>query len=130
MGFLKRLLGEGQTGVGTYPNALSRRDVDAGELAVKLKESPAPYLLDVREPHEFAEGHIAGAKLIPLGDLARRMGELPRDREIVCVCRSGNRSGTATRHLAAAGYTVANLSGGMISWTRAGLPMTRGTGRV
>lgn len=86
------------------------------------------FLLDVRQPEEFREGHIAGARLIPLGDLEKRLKDLPGNREIVCVCRSGNRSGTAARKLAAAGYKVSNLRGGMIAWARAGLPVKRGGG--
>ncbi len=128
MGFLKRLLGgaEANTSPAQLEPAPDRHDVDAGELATRLAQAQPPYLLDVREPYEFAEGHIPGATLIPLGALGRRMDELPRDREIVCVCRSGNRSGTATRHLLGAGYKAVNLSGGMIGWQHAGLPMRRG----
>jgi rhodanese-related sulfurtransferase len=53
---------------------------------------------------------------------------LPQDREIICVCRSGNRSGAAARQLVAAGYNAFNLRGGMNSWQRAGLPIKRGRG--
>jgi rhodanese-related sulfurtransferase len=126
MGFLKRIFGGTEAAGGAVPQASPRRDIGAADLAAMLKQSPAPYLLDVREPHEYADGHIAGATLMPLGELARRIGELPRDREIVCVCRSGNRSGVAARHLVGAGYNVANLSGGMIGWSHAGLPVRRG----
>ncbi len=79
--------------------------------------------LDVRETSEFRAGHVPGALHIPLGQLHRRLGELGRDRSIVAVCRSGNRSGAAARMLAAEGYQVENLGGGMIAWTRAGLPV-------
>jgi rhodanese-related sulfurtransferase len=54
------------------------------------------------------------------------MQELPREREIVCVCRSGNRSSSAARQLSAAGFKAANLRGGMIAWRRAGLPVKKG----
>jgi rhodanese-related sulfurtransferase len=84
------------------------------------------FILDVRQPEEFKEEHIAGAKLIPLGQLEQRMKELPKNRPIACVCRSGNRSGTAARKLAAAGYKVVNLRGGMIGWRRLGLPIRKG----
>jgi rhodanese-related sulfurtransferase len=67
--------------------------------------------------------------LIPLGELSLRMKELPRNREIVCVCHSGNRSYTAARQLSAAGYKVSNLRGGMIAWGRAGLPINKGQHR-
>lgn len=98
------------------------------EAKAKLAQKEKPFLLDVRQPEEFRAGHIQGAKLIPLGELSTRMSELPKNREIICVCRSGNRSMTATRQLNAAGYQAANLTGGMIAWSRAGLPVKQGGG--
>jgi rhodanese-related sulfurtransferase len=84
------------------------------------------FLLDVRQPEEFRQGHISGAKLIPLDQLQQRIHDLPRDREIVCICHSGNRSRQATRLLAQSGYQATNLQGGMISWTGSGLPVKKG----
>ena len=85
-----------------------------------LEEIAVPVeIVDVREPDEYVGplGHIRGAKLIPLGQLAARVGELPRDRPLVMVCRSGARSGQATLFLQRAGFPrVANLSGGMLRW--------------
>lgn len=103
--------------------------LDPVSAQAKLKEQNKPYLLDVREPSEYKDGHIPGATLIPLGELGRRVHELPRDREILCVCRSGNRSGSATRHLISAGYKATNLAGGMNNWSRAGLPIKKGSAR-
>lgn len=100
--------------------------VSAKEAQDMLKGDSAPFLLDVREKSEFASGHIQGAKLIPLGELGARQNELPQGRTILCVCRSGSRSGMAARQLASAGYTVRNLSGGMMSWQMAGLPVKKG----
>jgi phage shock protein E len=100
--------------------------MDAQQVKASLGEANKPFVLDVRQPEEYREGHIAGSRLIPLGDLGRRMKELPREREIVCVCHSGNRSSSAARQLAAAGYKVTNLRGGMNSWNRAGLPVKKG----
>lgn len=96
------------------------------EAQAKLTQKAKPYLLDVRQPEEYRSGHINGAKLIPLGELSWHINELPKDREIICVCRSGNRSMSATRQLSAAGFNVANLNGGMIAWARAGLPIKKG----
>src|SRR5262249_36776209 len=79
-------------------------------------------VVDVREPGEWSGplGHIASAKLIPLGQLSGRAGELDKERPIVAVCRSGARSGQAVVILQRLGFTrVANLAGGMIRW-RAG----------
>jgi sulfur dioxygenase len=80
-------------------------------------------ILDVREPEEFTGplGHIPGAVLIPLGDLAERAGELAKDRPIVAVCRAGGRSAQATIILQQAGFRdVANLTGGMLRWRAEG----------
>jgi rhodanese-related sulfurtransferase len=96
------------------------------ELQARLQNGKRPFLLDVRQPEEFREGHIQGSALIPLGELRERLKELPRDRQIVCICRSGSRSGSATRMLASAGYQAANLQGGMLAWNRAGLPVKKG----
>lgn len=83
-------------------------------------------ILDVRQPDEFRAGHIAGARLIPLNELRSRMGELPKDTEILCVCRSGSRSGAAASQLVGSGFTALNLRGGMMSWQRAGYPVKKG----
>ncbi|MDA0218895.1 MAG: MBL fold metallo-hydrolase [Proteobacteria bacterium] len=76
-------------------------------------------VLDVREPAEFEGplGHIPGALLVPLGTLVERIGEVPRDKPVVAVCRAGGRSAQATVLLAKAGFErVANLPGGMLRW--------------
>jgi len=80
-------------------------------------------ILDVREPEEFTGplGHIRGAILIPLGELAERASELARDRPVVAVCRAGSRSAQATVILHEAGFVnIANLSGGMLRWRAEG----------
>lgn len=84
-------------------------------------------VLDVREPHEMDGplGHIAGARLVPLGALDREAGSVPADRAILAVCRSGRRSERACEILAAHGRRAINLAGGMIAWNRAGLPIER-----
>ena len=79
------------------------------------------HLLDVRHRDEWDAGHIEGAQHIPLGELAARLDELPRDRVVVCVCRSGGRSDTAARGLSRMGVEAENLDGGMQAWAKAGL---------
>lgn len=101
--------------------------VSAPELNEKLKGGKRPLVLDVREPEEYRQGHISGAKLIPLGELSRRIKELPKDKEIVCVCASGSRSTSATKMLVDAGYTAINMNGGMYTWQRAGLATRQGS---
>jgi len=86
------------------------------------------FMLDVREPDEWAAGHIPGATLIPLGELATRAGEVPADREVVVVCRSGNRSAQGRDVLLGAGFvSVTSMAGGMNDWTAAGLPTEQGS---
>jgi rhodanese-related sulfurtransferase len=78
-------------------------------------------VLDVREPGEYAAGHIPGALLIPLGELPDRLHEVPEEGPVVVVCRSGNRSGQASRFLRQQGFdNVHNMLGGMLAWQRAG----------
>lgn len=87
-------------------------------------------LVDVREPDEWQAGHIAEATHIPLGTIAARSSTLPTNREILLICRTGNRSALAQERLAQAGVTnVTNVEGGMIAWVEQGYPITTGEGR-
>ncbi len=93
--------------------------VDVAVLAERLKSATPPLLIDVRESYEFEARHIDGAKLIPLGSLASHLAEVPRDKPVVLVCRSGSRSAHATAFLRQQGYTnVENMTGGMNAWSR------------
>jgi sulfur dioxygenase len=96
-----------------------------------LEELPGPVqILDVREVDEFTGplGHIEGAVLIPLGELAKRLDELRRDRPIIAVCRAGSRSAQATAILQQAGFgKIANLNGGMLRWRAEGHPVEGGS---
>ena len=85
------------------------------------------FILDVRQPEEWVEGHIPNATLIPLGELASRVSELPQDQEIVVVCRSGNRSAQGRDILLAAGFeNVTSMAGGMNQWSSAGYDTVTG----
>jgi phage shock protein E len=85
------------------------------------------FVLDVREPSEWTEVHIPGATLIPLGELQQRVAEVPRDRDILVVCRSGNRSTQGRDILLAAGFErVTSMAGGMNDWTAAGYETVSG----
>ena len=95
------------------------------ELNDKLKFGKHPLVLDVRQPDETRQGRIAGAKLIPLNDLRKRKGELPKGREIVCVCATGLRSRSAAKTLMQEGFTVFDLAGGMDAWKAAKLPVQK-----
>lgn len=110
-------------GVGDAPAA---DETDVAPVEARRRAREGSLLVDVREPAEWDAGHAPGAVLIPLGQLAVRQSELPRDRELIMVCRSGNRSGTAAALLRRAGLSpVRNMAGGMIAWSRSGLPVER-----
>lgn len=96
--------------------------------ALQLINHKNALVLDVREESEFSTGHIRGAKLIPLLKLKDHIGELERYREqpVVVVCRSGNRSATASALLGNRGFTQAySLAGGMMAWQKADLPVEK-----
>lgn len=99
------------------------------EEAQKLIENGAQ-LVDVRADHEWEMGRIAGAKHLPLAELAERAGEIDKDRPVVFYCRGGNRSTMATEALAAEGYDAAKLSEGIVGWDAAGLPLEPEGGEV
>jgi rhodanese-related sulfurtransferase len=101
--------------------------LNAMELNEKLKNGNRPLVVDVREPEEYRAGHIAGSKLIPMGELGKRIKELPKNKEIVCVCASGSRSHSATKMLIDAGYNTFDMKGGMFMWQRAQLPVKKGS---
>ena len=94
--------------------------------ALALREAGA-FILDVRQPDEWSAGHISGATLIPLGDLPARIAEVPKDRQVVVVCRSGNRSAQGRDILLGAAHpSVTSMAGGMNDWAAAGYPTTTG----
>ncbi|MGQ9903044.1 MAG: rhodanese-like domain-containing protein [Anaerolineae bacterium] len=115
----------------------------AGETSVPASFAPLPpevsvqeaasmrdqgaFILDVREPYEWEAVHIPDATLIPLGTLAQRVAEVPKDKEIVVVCRSGNRSQQGRDILLRAGFKrVTSIAGGMNQWSAAGFPTASG----
>ncbi len=101
---------------GAAPGAVRR--LSANDLRALLQANTA-LLVDVREPHEFAAGHLAGARHIPLGELPRRLAEIPKDAAPVFICRSGGRSLAACSMALAAGIaSPANLDGGLQAWAR------------
>lgn len=87
-------------------------------------------LIDVREPHEHEAGRIAAGHLIELGRLQSEAGSIERDLPVVFYCRSGGRSAMATEAFARAGYDAHNMSGGLLAWDAAGLPLEPDGGRV
>ncbi len=84
-------------------------------------------VVDVREPDEYVDGHVPGAALIPMNDLAARMDEVPRGQPVYVICRSGARSLTSTAQLIDAGYEAYSVAGGTLGWIAAGQPIVLGT---
>jgi rhodanese-related sulfurtransferase len=94
--------------------------------ASQLRDQGA-FILDVREPSEWAQFHIPGANLIPLGSLPSRLSEVPKDRQVVVVCRTGIRSAQGRDILLKAGFSkVTSMTGGMNQWQAQGLPIATG----
>ena len=125
-----------------------RRSPGEEEMAIKMRDDPAIFdvrgapsitvreasarlgsdevealLLDVREVYEFVPRHATGAANIPMSQLQRRVGEVPRDREVLVICEHGNRSVDVTRFLRAQGVSAVNVGGGTEEWEQARLPM-------
>jgi len=104
----------------TLPVDLQPSDVNS------LRENPGVVVIDVREQYEYDEGHIPGVTLIPLGSIPNRLNEIPTDKEVVFVCRSGNRSNQATQFLQQQGFdNIHNMLGGMNAWQKAGYEVER-----
>ena len=108
------------TAAETLPREISVAD------ASNMRDEGA-FILDVRQPEEWNESHIPGATLIPLGELASRVNEVPKDQEVVVVCRSGNRSQQGRDILLAAGFEkVTSMAGGINQWKSSGLETVSG----
>jgi len=111
----------------TQPQPLGIPSVSAEQAAELQSDGAAALIVDVREPREFESLRAPGAVLLPLADFAVRYRELPGDRPLLLLCRSGARSLRATAFLVQQGFAdVANVDGGMIAWKNAGLPVRSG----
>lgn len=92
--------------------------------AYSLYQKGETFFVDVREQDEWDAVHIPNTTLIPLGQVASRLSEIPKDKNIVVVCRSGNRSQSGRDILLQAGYTnVTSMAGGITDWTKQGYPV-------
>lgn len=110
MGLLSRLLGGGT------PAA----EIDVAGVAA-AQQDPAVQIVDCRTEREWNSGHLQGSRLIPLGSIGDNLRELDKERPVIVVCRSGHRSGIASRQLSSAGFTdVRSMKGGIAAWSRAG----------
>ena len=100
------------------------QEISVAELAERLDASAV--VVDVRQPDEYLSGHVPGAVLIPLNDVPERFGELPTDREVLVVCRSGGRSYVASEFLVANGVRAVNVAGGTLAWIESGREVVEG----
>jgi rhodanese-related sulfurtransferase len=105
-----------------------KQQADAEPEVLSTDLPDGAFLLDVREDDEWVAGHAPDAVHVRLGDLGARAGELPRDREVYVICRSGARSAYAAQALTGAGWTAVNVSDGMTGWAVAGRPMVSESG--
>ncbi len=96
---------------------------------LKQAQNSGATVVDVREPDEYAGGHVPGAQSLPLGDLSARMGELPQGETLYLVCQGGGRSMKAADLLASQGYDVRSVAGGTSAWTEAGEQVASGPER-
>ena len=101
--------------------------VDVKQAAEMQEGETNALIIDVREPNEYTQIRATGAVLLPLGQLSGRVSDLPRDRELLMMCRTGGRSQNATRYLQSQGFeNVTNVHGGIVAWHNAGLPTESG----
>lgn len=87
-------------------------------------------ILDVREPEEWAAGHIEGALHLPMDQVTTRLDEVDRERPVVAVCRSGRRSDEVAKYLSSQGIAAENMPGGLEQWADEGLPLTQPQNRA
>lgn len=104
-------------------------EVDVREAARRVERGEA-VLLDVREAREWRAGRAPDARHLPMSELRARLAEVPQDRPILAICRSGSRSGQVATALRRVGYEIENVRGGMKAWVKAGLPLDPPEGKI
>ncbi len=101
------------------------RNIDSLQ-AKALLDKGSVFLLDVRTPDEFRQAHLKGAVLVPIDQIERRLGEVPKNRPILVYCAVGSRSNAVAGFLAEKGYReVYNMRDGIVGWYRNNLPIAR-----
>ena len=102
------------------------RDISSPEARALLEKNKNIFLLDVRTPQENSQARIAGTVLIPIGELERRIGEVPKNKPVLIYCAVGSRSRAASDLLSHRGYKdVYNMNDGIVGWYRNGFPLQR-----
>ncbi|MBA2594997.1 MAG: MBL fold metallo-hydrolase [Chloroflexota bacterium] len=120
-------------GLADRPWAMLTTNPEVTEIGLDALEGRTPdaLLIDVREPAEYAWGHVPGAMSLPQADLADRLEELPRDRPLLVICQAGARSLRAVQFLKQVGFAhVASVAGGTAAWAEAGKPLDTGDAGV
>ncbi|RNC70700.1 MAG: rhodanese-like domain-containing protein [Desulfuromonadales bacterium] len=106
--------------------AAGYRNIMSGEAQSLLAKNRNVYLLDVRTPDEWRQGRLAGATLIPISEVERRISEIPKNRPVLVYCAVGSRSNQVAGFLSRSGYReVYNMADGIVGWYRNGFPVTR-----
>jgi rhodanese-related sulfurtransferase len=101
-------------------------EIDVAELASVRAQGAV--LIDVREPDEYTAGHVPGAQLIPLGEVAERLHEVPEtDDQVYVICAKGGRSYRAAEFYRSQGIDAVNVAGGTGAWVESGQPVSEGT---
>ena len=100
------------------------REIDVAELEQRLQQGGT--LVDVREPREYVDGHVPGARLFPMGQLSSRLAEIDKSGPVYTICRSGNRSGAMLDLMLAQGFDAYNVAGGTVAWAESGRPVNQG----
>ncbi len=103
------------------------REIDIDQVATALEDGAA--VIDVRETEEYTEGHLPGARNLPMGVLTSRLEELDRTAPVHVICASGNRSSAMADVLVAQGFDAVNVRGGTKAWIESGRPVETGAGR-
>ncbi|MBT0652193.1 rhodanese-like domain-containing protein [Geomobilimonas luticola] len=106
--------------------AAGYKNIASGEAKGLLAKKKSVYLLDVRTPDEYRQARLAGSVLIPVNEIERRLGEIPKNRPVLVYCAVGSRSGMVAGYLAGKGYgEVYNMQDGIVGWYRNGYPISR-----
>ena len=112
----------------TIPSISPADAAAATDAATAPDPATRPLIVDVRERSEFEQERIDGVVLLPISEFVARHGELPKDRPLLMLCAAGSRSASATVYLLQAGWAdVRNVTGGMMGWRQANLPVRTGT---
>jgi rhodanese-related sulfurtransferase len=95
----------------------SYENISPAEVKQKIDSAEDVFILDVRQPEEYAQGYVLGAYLIPLGEIDQRLDEIPRDKPVIVVCQSGGRSAAASQQLENHGFdNIINMTSGTTGW--------------